>query len=91
MNEEASSRLGAAASPRRAKAEDAEALAHLFAAAFLSDPIMDWIARLGPKRTSGLEAFFFRLLYKQAIPAGEVWMSDDGAACAIWLPPGLSA
>jgi ribosomal protein S18 acetylase RimI-like enzyme len=49
------------------------------------------MARSGLKRTSGVEAFFFRLLYGRAIPAGEVWMSDDGAACAIWLPPGLSA
>lgn len=91
MNEEDSSRFRAAASPRRAKPEDAGALARLFTAAFLTDPVMDWMARSGPKRTSGLEAFFFRLLYRRAIPAGEVWMSDDGAACAIWLPPGLSA
>jgi ribosomal protein S18 acetylase RimI-like enzyme len=91
MNEEALSRLRAAASPRRAKPEDASALARLFTAAFLDDPVMGWIARKGPKRTMGLEAFFFRLLDWRAIPAGEVWMSDDGAACAMWLPPGLSA
>lgn len=91
MNAENSSRLGAAASPRRAEPEDAGALARLFTAAFLEDPVLDWMARSGPKRTTGLEAFFFRLLYGRAIPAGEVWMSDDGAACVIWLPPGLSA
>ena len=91
MNEEDSSRLRAAASPRLAKPEDAGALARLFTAAFLNDPVLDWMARSGPKRTSGLEAFFSRLLYGRAIPAGEVWMSDDGAACVIWLPPGLSA
>jgi ribosomal protein S18 acetylase RimI-like enzyme len=91
MSKEALSRLRAAASPRRAKPEDASALARLFTVAFLDDPVMGWIARKGPKRTVGLEAFFFWLLDRRAIPAGEVWMSDDGAACAIWLPPGLSA
>jgi GNAT superfamily N-acetyltransferase len=91
MNEEDSSRLGLAASPRRAKLEDAAALTRLFTAAFLNDPIIDWFARPGPKRSLGLDAFFFRLLHRRAIPAGEVWMSDDGLACALWLPPGLSA
>ena len=91
MNEDGSSGLSAAGNPRRAKPEDAKALARLFTAAFLHDPIMDWMVRSGPKRASALEAFFFRLLYGRAIPAGEVWMSDDAAACTIWLPPGLSA
>ena len=91
MDEEDSSRLRAAARPRRAKPEDAGALARLFTVAFLNDPVMDWMARSGPRRSSGLEAFFFRLLCGRAIPAGEVWMSDDGAACAMWLPPGIPA
>ena len=91
MNAEDSSRLGAASSPRRAKLGDAAALTRLFTAAFLKDPIFDWMARIGPKRSVGLDAFFFGLLHGRAIPAGEVWMSDDGLASAIWLPPGLSA
>ncbi len=91
MNAEESSRLGAAARPRRATLEDAAALTRLFTAAFLNDPVFDWMARPGPKRKEGLEAFFFRLLHARAIPAGEVWMSNDGLASAIWLPPGLSA
>jgi ribosomal protein S18 acetylase RimI-like enzyme len=91
MREEHSQRLSDAANPRRATRNDAGLLTGLFTAAFQSDPVMDWLARPGPKRTSGLEAFFFRLLDKRAIPAGEVWMSNDGAAGAIWLPPGVSA
>jgi ribosomal protein S18 acetylase RimI-like enzyme len=91
MSEDHSARLRAAFAPRRAKMKDAGALAQLFTAAFFNDPILDWISRSGPKRAAGLEAFFFRLLCKRAIPAGEVWMSDDGAACAIWLPPGIPA
>lgn len=88
MSEEHSRRLDAASNPRRATLEDARPLAQLFTAAFLNDPILDWFARSGPKRSSGIEAFFFRLLSQRAIPADEVWMSNDGAACAIWLPPG---
>jgi ribosomal protein S18 acetylase RimI-like enzyme len=90
MNEEQSSRLEAAANPRRARLEDAAVLTRLFTAAFLNDPVIDWSVRPGPKRSAGLDAFFFRLLHGRAIPAGDVWMSDDGSASAIWLPPGLS-
>ncbi len=89
MEEEHSLRLRAASTPRRARLEDAGPLTQLFTRAFLNDPVMDWLARSGPKRASGAEAFFFRILQKRAIPAGEVWMSNDGAACAIWLPPGI--
>lgn len=91
MNEEDAARLSAAARPRRARLADAGALTRMFTAAFLNDPVMDWMARPEPKRTSALEAFFFWLLHRRAIPAGEVWMSDNGAAGAIWMPPGVSA
>jgi GNAT superfamily N-acetyltransferase len=91
MNEVGSSRLGTAVGPRRAKLEDAGGLARLFTTAFLNDPVMDWMARPGPKRASALEAFFLRLLRRWAIPGGEVWMSDDGAACTMWLPPDVPA
>jgi RimJ/RimL family protein N-acetyltransferase len=91
MSEEHARRLRAASNPRRARLDDAAPLTQLLSAAFLNDPVMDWTARPGPERAAGLEAFFSRLLHKRAIPAGEVWMSDDGAACAVWLPPGMPA
>jgi ribosomal protein S18 acetylase RimI-like enzyme len=77
--------LAQAASPRRAGAADAAALSRLFAAAFVSDPLFDWIARRGPQRAHALERFFFRLLCIRVIPFGEVWMSEGAAAA--WLPP----
>ena len=83
--------LAAAASPRRASEKDAETLSRLFSAAFLTDPVFDWIARSGPKRAAGLERFFFWLLRTRAIPFGEVWMSDDASTCAAWLPPDAPA
>jgi GNAT superfamily N-acetyltransferase len=63
----------------------------LFAAAFMTDPVMDWIARAGPKRAQGLERFFFWLLQVRAIPFGEVWTSTDGGVAAAWLPPNVPA
>jgi GNAT superfamily N-acetyltransferase len=91
MNDEHARRLRAASRPRRARLEDTDRLARLLTKAFLNDPVIDWLARSGPERPSGLQAFFLWLLYKRAIPAGEVWMSDDGAACALWMPPGIPA
>lgn len=82
-------RLAGAASPRRASTADAAALARLFAAAFLTDPVMDWIARRDAKRAEAIERFFFWLLTVRALPFGEVWTSGDAAA--IWLPPGVPA
>jgi ribosomal protein S18 acetylase RimI-like enzyme len=83
--------LAAASNPRRAHPDDAAVLARLFAAAFASDPVFDWIARRGPKRAEGLERFFFWLLQVRAIPFGEVWMADDGSVAAAWLPPDVPA
>jgi len=78
--------LAQVAAPRRAAVTDTAVLSRLFTAAFLSDPLFDWIARRGPKRAQALERFFFQLLRLRAIPFGEVWMSEGAAAA--WLPPG---
>lgn len=83
--------LTQASTPRRAQAKDAIPLARLFAAAFASDPVFDWITRPGPKRAEGLERFFFWLLQVRAIPFGEVWMAHTGAVAAAWLPPDVPA
>jgi len=91
MSDERFERLQKASNPRRATHDDAGTLSRLFAASFLKDPVFDWIARPGPKRAPGLERFFYWLLQVRAIPFGEVWMADDGAAAAAWLPPGTPA
>ncbi|HEX4533216.1 MAG TPA: GNAT family N-acetyltransferase [Rhizomicrobium sp.] len=90
-DDERHARLAAAANPRRATADDAGTLSRLFAASFLTDPVFDYIARPGPKRAVGLERFFYWLLQVRAIPFGEVWMADDGAVAAAWLPPDAPA
>jgi ribosomal protein S18 acetylase RimI-like enzyme len=91
MSEDRHSLLAAASTPRRATDDDTAPLSRLFAAAFTSDPIFNWIARPGPRRAKALEEFFFWLLKTRAIPFGEVWMSADGNVCAAWLPPATPA
>jgi ribosomal protein S18 acetylase RimI-like enzyme len=91
MSEDRNALLAAASNPRRATMDDAGVLARLFAAAFTTDPVMDWIARPGVQRVRALEQFFFWLLRVRAIPFGEVWMAPDASVCAAWLPPGTPA
>jgi ribosomal protein S18 acetylase RimI-like enzyme len=91
MSEDRFERLQKAAHPRRATKDDTATLSRLFAAAFLNDPVFDWIAQPGPKRAVGLERFFYWLLQVRGIPFGEVWMAEDGSAAAAWLPPGTPA
>jgi ribosomal protein S18 acetylase RimI-like enzyme len=91
MSEDRHDLLERASHPRRANVNDTGTIARLFAAAFMTDPVMDWIARAGPKRAQGLERFFFRLMQVRAIPFGEVWMSEDASVAAAWLPPDTPA
>jgi len=91
MSEDRNALLAAASNPRRATMDDAGVLSRLFAAAFATDPVMDWIARPGAQRARALEQFFFWLLRVRAIPFGEVWMAADASVCAAWLPPDAPA
>ncbi|HXC55589.1 MAG TPA: GNAT family N-acetyltransferase [Rhizomicrobium sp.] len=91
MSEDRHALLAAAGRPRRATTDDAGTLSRLLSAAFLADPVMNWIARPGARRAQALEQFFFWLLKVRALPFGEVWMSQDAGACAVWLPPGTPA
>ncbi len=50
MNEMRHMQLAAASNPRRAAPDDAAQLARLFASVFLSDSVMDWIARVALMR-----------------------------------------
>ena len=87
MSDDRNALLAAASHPRRASMDDAGVLSRLFAAAFTTDPVFDWIARPGPKRPRALEQFFFWLLRTRALSHGEVWMTPDASVCAAWLPP----
>lgn len=71
---------------RRAGEADIGAMSRLFAAAFLHDPIFDWIARPGIRRPLALERFFHETLRTHALPAGAAWTCEG--AGAVFLPPG---
>jgi GNAT superfamily N-acetyltransferase len=74
--------------PRRAGLADADTLSRLFAAAFLYDPIFDWIARPGPHRARALERFFYWVLQTHALPHGAAWIGEG--AGAVFVPPGTA-
>jgi ribosomal protein S18 acetylase RimI-like enzyme len=82
-------RLVRTAVPCRATLSDAGDLARLFAVAFHTDPIFNWMARNDGTRLPALQEFFHWILTERSISYGEVWMTDGAAA--IWLPPGAAA
>ena len=78
----------AAATPmRRATPDDVPRIARLFAAAFASDPVFDWLVREGDARQSALQRFFGWILESRTVPHGETWITADGLAAAAWIPP----
>ena len=87
MTNDKQTRLEAASNPRRATLDDAVELSRLFAAAFVDDPVFDYMVRPGAGRHAALQLFFRELFSARDIPQNEVWMSPDGAACVSWLAP----
>lgn len=71
--------------PRRASVADLRVLSRLFAAAFLHDPIFEWIARPGGRRSAALERFFHAVLETHALPHGAVYIGDGVGA--VFFPP----
>ncbi|MEO7981960.1 MAG: GNAT family N-acetyltransferase [Sporichthyaceae bacterium] len=55
--------------------------------AFATDPLLRWVWP-SDERYDVLAAAFFGLLLDVRLEAGEVWTADDGAAVAMWDPPG---
>jgi ribosomal protein S18 acetylase RimI-like enzyme len=74
---------------RRASGNDVEHIARLFAAAFMRDPVFDWMVKTGEGRLSALAGFFRWVLKSRTIAPGETWMRPDGLAAAAWIPPGV--
>jgi hypothetical protein len=72
---------------RRANVSDIGRIARLFTASFARDPVFDWLARTGKSRDSALERFFRWTIRERSLPHGETWMTEDGLAAAVWIPP----
>jgi len=68
---------------RTATADDLQAISVTLAGAFERDPVWSWAF---PHRDQ-LEVWW-RFWVAAAIPQGEVLLTDDAEAVAVWLPPG---
>jgi GNAT superfamily N-acetyltransferase len=66
---------------------EAEPVSELFALAFFDDPIWSW-AFPDPARRMEHQRAWWSLYLHSAIPYASVWMTDDGGAAALWIPPG---
>jgi len=70
----------------RASEADIGDLAEVLAAAFQDDPAFSWAAP-DPKRRERHGTRYFELTLYLNLPKGEVWMTSDRHAVAIWAPP----
>jgi GNAT superfamily N-acetyltransferase len=75
-------------SARRATQADVPALAGSLARAFRDDPVFRWLFPVGHSRVERNAAFFAMELRHVHLRHNEVWTAHDGAAAALWDPPG---
>jgi GNAT superfamily N-acetyltransferase len=73
--------------PRRATASDFEQVTELFALAFYEDPTWSW-AFPDPARRLDQHRELWGLYVRNAIPHRWVWITADGGAASLWVPPG---
>jgi GNAT superfamily N-acetyltransferase len=66
---------------------DADRVTELFALAFYDDPTWSWAFPDPEKRMDHLR-IWWGLCVHSAVPYGSVWMTEDGGAASLWIPPG---
>lgn len=66
---------------------DAARVVELFALAFHDDPTWSWAFPSAERRVDQHRALW-GLLMHSAVPRGTVWMTEECAAAALWVPPG---
>jgi GNAT superfamily N-acetyltransferase len=71
---------------RRVNEADADEVTGLFALAFNEDPTWSWAF---PDSETRLEHYrtFWSLYMHSAVPYGWVWVTADGGAASLWIPP----
>jgi GNAT superfamily N-acetyltransferase len=72
---------------RRATEADAERVIEILALAFYDDPTWSW-AFPDPGRRPDQLRVLWSLFVRSALPYGWVWMTEDGGAASLWIPPG---
>ncbi|WP_158515610.1 N-acetyltransferase [Kitasatospora sp. MBT63] len=70
---------------RLAAGGDAGAISDLLAISFMGDPVNKWIFPNSDDRKR-LHPAFYQIFVQQAIAEGEVYIAEDFAAAALWLP-----
>lgn len=72
---------------RRVTEAEADQVVELFTRAFYDDPTWSWVFPAPDKRMDQ-HRLLWGLFMHSALPHGWVWMTDDGGAAALWIPPG---
>jgi GNAT superfamily N-acetyltransferase len=73
--------------PKRVTPAEADQVVELFTLAFYDDPTWSWVFPDPAARSDHLRALW-GLFMHSALPYGWVWMTEDGGAAALWIPPG---
>jgi GNAT superfamily N-acetyltransferase len=71
---------------RPATPGDAPALAAMLTRAFADDPLYQWLLR-SPRTRDRYARRYFRWQLRRLLPQGQVTMTTDGAAVALWALP----
>jgi GNAT superfamily N-acetyltransferase len=72
---------------RRVIEAEADLVTELLALAFNQDPTWSW-AFPDPDKRLGHHRLLWGLYMHSAVPYGWVWMTEDGGAASLWIPPG---
>lgn len=72
---------------RRVTAAEAGDVVELFTLAFHEDPTWSW-AFPNPEARLDQHRAWWSLFMHTAVPYGWVWMTEDGGAASLWIPPG---
>jgi GNAT superfamily N-acetyltransferase len=72
---------------RVARAADLPAMVEALALAFYADPVWGW-AFPDPEQRQAQHSAVWRVVAESALDYESAWVVDDGAAVALWIPPG---
>jgi len=73
--------------PRVARADDVADVVEVITLAFDRDPVWGWVFP-DDERRGEQHRVFWRLFVEGALPHEWIWLTADGGAVALWLPPG---
>ena len=72
---------------RRVTPAEVDYVIELFVLAFYEDPTWSW-AFPDPAKRMDQHRLWWGLFMRSALPHGWVWMTEDGGAASLWIPPG---